>query len=82
MGLAHVIHADVRVDLVVVANAQVSSCDIVVDATDNLSTRYLISDCCVLADKPLVSGAALGFDGQVRLPTILLCVMLGVGSPR
>uniref|UniRef100_A0A453QUW3 Molybdenum cofactor synthesis 3 n=1 Tax=Aegilops tauschii subsp. strangulata TaxID=200361 RepID=A0A453QUW3_AEGTS len=41
--------------------------DIVVDATDNLPTRYMISDCCVLLNKPLISGAALGLEGQVKL---------------
>ncbi|WVZ82319.1 hypothetical protein U9M48_029592 [Paspalum notatum var. saurae] len=41
--------------------------DIVVDATDNLPTRYMISDCCVLLKKPLVSGAALGLEGQLTV---------------
>ncbi|KAG8093858.1 hypothetical protein GUJ93_ZPchr0012g20780 [Zizania palustris] len=41
--------------------------DIVVDATDNLPTRYMISDCCVLLNKPLISGAALGFEGQLTV---------------
>lgn len=36
--------------------------DVVVDATDNVATRYLLNDACVLLDKPLVSGSAL----QVR----------------
>ena len=36
------------------------------DATDNVATRYLLNDACVLADKPLVSGSALRFEGQVR----------------
>ncbi|MBI4844272.1 MAG: molybdopterin-synthase adenylyltransferase MoeB [Nitrospirae bacterium] len=39
--------------------------DIVVDGTDNFPTRYLINDACVLAGKPLVSGAILRFEGQV-----------------
>jgi len=39
--------------------------DIVVDATDNVATRYLLSDACVLTSKPLVSGSALRFEGQV-----------------
>lgn len=37
--------------------------DIVVDATDNFSTRYLISDCCYFNKIPLVEGAVVGFDG-------------------
>ena len=39
--------------------------DMVVDGTDNFPTRYLINDACVLAGKPLVSGAVLKFEGQV-----------------
>jgi molybdopterin/thiamine biosynthesis adenylyltransferase len=30
--------------------------DIIVDATDNVATRYLLNDACVLLGKPLVSG--------------------------
>nr|CAD1836494.1 unnamed protein product [Ananas comosus var. bracteatus] len=41
--------------------------DIVVDATDNLPSRYMISDCCVLLNKPLISGAALGLEGQLTV---------------
>lgn len=41
--------------------------DIVIDATDNLTTRYIISDACVVARKPLVSGAALRTDGQLTV---------------
>jgi len=45
----------------------VSGFDVVVDATDNASSRYLISDACVVAGKPLVSGAAIGTDGQLTV---------------
>ena len=41
------------------------SYDVVLDATDNVATRYLLNDACVLAKKPLVSGSALRFEGQV-----------------
>ncbi|CAL0315903.1 unnamed protein product [Lupinus luteus] len=41
--------------------------DIIVDATDNAPTRYMISDCCVVLGKPLVSGAALGLEGQLTV---------------
>ncbi|XP_078433524.1 co-factor for nitrate, reductase and xanthine dehydrogenase 5 isoform X2 [Wolffia australiana] len=44
-----------------------SQYDIIVDATDNLPSRYMISDCCVVLDKPLVSGAALGLEGQLTV---------------
>jgi len=39
--------------------------DVVVDGSDNFPTRYLVNDACVLAGKPLVSGAILRFEGQV-----------------
>jgi adenylyltransferase/sulfurtransferase len=39
--------------------------DIVMDATDNVATRYLLNDACVMLGKPLVSGAALRMEGQV-----------------
>ncbi|KAK2639815.1 hypothetical protein Ddye_027610 [Dipteronia dyeriana] len=41
--------------------------DVVVDATDNAPSRYMISDCCVVLGKPLVSGAALGLEGQLAV---------------
>lgn len=41
--------------------------DVVVDASDNAPTRYLISDACVMTGKPLVSGAAIGTDGQLTV---------------
>lgn len=49
--------------------------DVILDCTDNAPTRYLISDTAVALGVPLVSGAALGFDGQ-------LCVYnLGADGP-
>ncbi len=41
--------------------------DIIVDGTDNFSTRYLINDACVLTGKPLVYGAIHRFEGQVSV---------------
>nr|XP_006820234.1 PREDICTED: adenylyltransferase and sulfurtransferase MOCS3-like [Saccoglossus kowalevskii] len=41
--------------------------DIVLDCTDNVATRYLLNDACVLTGKPLVSGSALRFEGQVTV---------------
>lgn len=41
--------------------------DVVVDATDNVATRYLLNDACVLLKKPLVSGSALMFEGQLTV---------------
>ena len=38
--------------------------DLVLDCTDNINTRYLINRKCLEHKKPLVIGAATGFDGQ------------------
>ena len=39
--------------------------DLVLDCTDHPTSRYLISDACVLTGKPLVSASALKTDGQL-----------------
>lgn len=41
--------------------------DLVIDGSDNFTTRYLVNDACVLADKPLVYGAIYTFQGQVSV---------------
>lgn len=41
--------------------------DIVVDATDNVATRYLLNDACFFCQKPLVSGSALQMEGQLTV---------------
>ena len=41
--------------------------DVVLDCTDNFKTRHLVNAACVRHGKPLVSGAAIGFDGQVSV---------------
>ncbi|KAK6183525.1 hypothetical protein SNE40_010995 [Patella caerulea] len=45
----------------------ISQYDIVLDATDNVATRYLLNDACVIAGKTLVSGSALRFEGQLTV---------------
>ena len=37
------------------------------DATDNMATRYLLNDSCILLNKTLVSGSALRMEGQVTV---------------
>lgn len=39
--------------------------DVVIDATDNIHARYTINDACVLLGKPLISGSAIGLEGQL-----------------
>jgi adenylyltransferase/sulfurtransferase len=41
--------------------------DIVVDGSDNFSTRYLVNDACVMAGKPFVYGAIQVFEGQASV---------------
>ena len=45
----------------------VAEADVVVDCCDNFETRHAVNRACVAARKPLVSGAALRFDGQVAV---------------
>ncbi|WP_336963663.1 HesA/MoeB/ThiF family protein [Chryseobacterium contaminans] len=44
-----------------------SQYDIIVDGSDNFSTRYLVNDTCVALRKTLVYGSILGFSGQVAV---------------
>ncbi len=43
----------------------ISEFDLVIDGSDNFSTRYLVNDACVLLNKPLVYGAVYCYEGQV-----------------
>lgn len=45
----------------------VRSYDVVIDATDNIPTRYIINDACCLLNKPLVYGSVFRFEGQVAV---------------
>lgn len=45
----------------------VAEADVVLDASDNFSTRHALNQACVRYRKPLVSGAAMRFDGQVTV---------------
>jgi adenylyltransferase/sulfurtransferase len=43
----------------------VAGYDVVVDASDNFATRYLLNDHCVLTGTPLFHGAIYRFEGQI-----------------
>jgi molybdopterin/thiamine biosynthesis adenylyltransferase len=45
----------------------VSDADLVLDCSDNFATRHAVNAACVAHCKPLVAGAAVGFDGQVSV---------------
>jgi len=45
----------------------IATADVVLDCSDNFSTRYTLNRLCVQLKKPLVSGAAIRFDGQITV---------------
>ena len=67
------INPDVYVTVVVqradsaLLNVLVKEADVVLDCTDNFATRHAINRACRQHGKPLVSGAAIQFDGQVSV---------------
>ena len=46
---------------------QVREADIVIDASDNFTTRFAVNAACVLTGTPLVSGAAIRYEGQLTV---------------
>lgn len=47
--------------------ALIAEADVVIDCSDNFATRYTLNRLCVAQRKPLVSGAAIGFEGQITV---------------
>ncbi|BEV09390.1 molybdopterin-synthase adenylyltransferase MoeB [Methylophilus sp. DW102] len=47
--------------------ARVLAADVVIDCSDNFATRYLLNQLCFESKKPLVSGAAIRFEGQLSV---------------
>jgi molybdopterin/thiamine biosynthesis adenylyltransferase len=45
----------------------VRDADVVVDCSDNFETRHAVNAACVAHRRPLVAGAAIGFDGQISV---------------
>jgi len=62
----HVVQVAKRVGDAALAEL-VADADVVLDCTDNFATRHAINRACVAAGKPLVSGAAIRFDGQLAV---------------
>jgi len=48
-------------------DAQIAQVDVVLDCTDNFATRHAINRACVKHNTPLVSGAAIRFEGQISV---------------
>ncbi|MBV8603589.1 MAG: molybdopterin-synthase adenylyltransferase MoeB [Pelomonas sp.] len=67
----HALNPGVRVDAVEARadasrlDALVAAADVVLDCSDNFATRQAVNAACVRHAKPLVAGAAIGFDGQL-----------------
>ena len=67
------INPEVRVNAVVaradsaLLDQLVPQADVVIDCCDNFATRHAINRACVAHRKPLVSGAAIRFDGQLSV---------------
>src|SRR3954454_7104190 len=61
------VQAEPHVERLTAANALdlIGTYDLVADGSDNFSTRYLVSDACYFAKKPLVTGALGTFDGTL-----------------
>ncbi len=69
----HAINPDVRIDTVLqradaaMLDQLVPPAQVVLDCTDNFATRHAINRACVRHKVPLVSGAAIRFDGQLSV---------------
>ena len=67
------LNPEVRVEVIsqradaALLNTLVAQADVVVDCCDNFSTRHAVNAACVQHGKPLVSGAAIRFDGQISV---------------
>lgn len=48
-------------------DALVADADVVIDCSDNFVTRHAVNAACVRHARPLVSGAAIGFDAQIAV---------------
>lgn len=67
------LNPDVRVEAInsrlmgTALEQQVEEVDLVIDCCDNFATRFALNDACVKFKTPLVSGAAIRFEGQVAV---------------
>lgn len=60
--------------------------DVIIDGADNFPTKFLINDACFFAEKPLIHGGILRFDGRVfsikpKQSACLRCVFKGPPPP-
>ncbi len=62
----HVVALDARLQGETLRGA-VQNADLVLDCSDNMATRQAVNQACVQAGKPLISGSAVGFGGQLMV---------------
>lgn len=69
LGLNSMLNVEVHKTRLVAANAMemMSKYDVIIDGTDNFSTRYLVNDCGVFLKKPIVYGSIFRFEGQASV---------------
>ncbi|WP_455380478.1 HesA/MoeB/ThiF family protein [Acidihalobacter prosperus] len=58
------LHGDISIESLA---SEISAADVVLDCTDNFNARDRINELCVQSGTPLVSGAAIRFDGQISV---------------
>ncbi len=69
----YAINPDVRVQTIQQKSTEaefeqlIKQADVVIDCSDNFATRYALNRVCLKLKKPLVSGAAIGFEGQISV---------------
>lgn len=82
---ARITTIDERLDAAAL-DAQVAEVDVVLDGTDNFATREAINAACLAHGRPLISGAAIGLDGQIgvypcdREGPCYQCFLAGIGD--
>ncbi|MFJ1230455.1 HesA/MoeB/ThiF family protein [Yersinia proxima] len=62
--LVEIVTFDTRLADAALADA-VANTDLVLDCSDNMETRHQVNAACITAQKPLISGSAVGFSGQL-----------------
>ena len=80
--LNHFVDVEPRQKRIALANAQelLRGHDLVIDGSDNFATRLAVSDTCVELGIPLLSAAAVQFQGQVGLFRARPCYRCFVGD--
>lgn len=68
-ALNPLVQVDIYNEMLTIENSEriIKQYDIILDGTDNLPSRYLINDTCVLQGKPYIYGSVYQFEGQTSV---------------